>query len=266
MFFSIIIPVYNRANLISRAVDSVLNQSFKNFEIIVIDDGSDDETQKILKRYKSQIKLITLLKNYGVSKARNIGIKEAKGNIIAFLDSDDEYKKDKLKTHAYFFATHPTFKIHQTDERWIKNGQFLNKKKKHLQKEGFIFYPSLKLCLISPSAVAVKKEIFDEVGMFDEDLEVCEDYDLWLRISKKYPIGFSNKEMVIKYGGHDGQLSCKFHSMDLFRIKSIKKHFKQYDKKIIEVFNQKKEILLKGAIKHKNQKLLKELRSCLGKI
>ena len=251
--FSVIIPVFNREKFIHRAIESVLNQSYKNFELIVVDDGSTDETPNIIKKYP--IKIITQ-KNRGVSAARNAGIKASKGDIIAFLDSDDEWKRDKLLVQADFFIKNPSYKIHQTDEIWIKNGKFLNKKKIHQKKEGFIFYDSLHLCLISPSAVAIKKELFDEIGLFREDFEVCEDYELWLRITKKYPVGFSIEKMVIKYGGHEDQLSQKYFAMDRWRVKAMLPFCD--DLKVRKVAIKKCEILINGAKKHKNKKILSE--------
>ncbi|WP_236584221.1 MULTISPECIES: glycosyltransferase family A protein [unclassified Nitratiruptor] len=251
--FSVIIPVYNRANVIKRAIESVLHQTYKDFELIVVDDGSTDETPKILEQYPIQV---IRQENRGVSAARNSGIKAAKGKIIAFLDSDDEWKKNHLETHAEFFEKNPDYTIHQTDEIWIRNGKFLNKKKIHQKKSGYIFYDSLHLCLISPSAVAIKKELFDEVGLFREDFEVCEDYELWLRITKKYPVGFSPIQTVIKYGGHEDQLSQKYFGMDRWRIKAMLPFCK--DPKVRKIALQKCTILINGAKKHRNKQILQE--------
>ncbi len=259
--FSVIIPVYNREKFILRAVESVLNQSFRDFELIVVDDGSTDRSVELLKDYP--LKIIRE-ENRGVSFARNIGIKASKGKIVAFLDSDDEWKRDKLKVQAEFFEKNPDFKIHQTDEIWIRDGKFLNKKKIHQKKEGFIFYNSLHLCLISPSAVAIKKEVFEEVGYFREDFEVCEDYELWLRITKKYRVGYSDRKLVIKYGGHEDQLSRKYYGMDRWRIKAMLPFCD--DLKVLEVALKKCEILIKGARKHQNIEILNEFEPICEKL
>jgi len=259
--FSVIIPVYNRERFIARAIESVLAQTFKDFELIIVDDGSTDDTPTIIKNYPATI--ITQ-PNRGVSAARNAGIKAARGQIIALLDSDDEWKKEKLAIQADFFARHPEYKIHQTDEIWIRNGKFLNKKKIHQKKEGFIFYDSLHLCLISPSAVAIKRELFDEVGLFREDFEVCEDYELWLRITKRYPIGYSPQKAVVKYGGHEDQLSRKYFGMDRWRIRAMLPFCD--DPKVLEVAMKKCEILLQGAKKHQNEEILQEFTPIYEKL
>ena len=251
--FSVVIPTFNRAHTLPRAIESVLNQSFKDFELIVVDDGSTDDTQRIVERYPVQY---FYQENSGVSTARNRGIEVSRGKYIAFLDSDDEWKKDKLAVQYQFFQENPNFLIHQTDEIWIKDGKFLNKKRYHQKKEGNIFYDSLHLCLISPSAVAMKKELFEEVGLFREDFEVCEDYELWLRVTRRYPVGFTPKPLVIKYGGHEDQLSRKYFGMDRWRIKAMLPFIK--DPKVLEVALKKCEILIKGAKKHNNQKILQE--------
>ncbi len=216
---SVIIPVYNRAALICRAVDSVLAQDFKNFEIIVVDDGSTDDTPKALNVYKDKIKIITQ-KNRGVSAARNRGVSISSGQYIAFLDSDDMWLPEKLSTQVAFFESNPDTFICQTEAIWIRNGIRVNPKKKHKKQSGMIFTPSLHLCLVSPSAVMLEKEFFDMFEGFDENLPACEDYDLWLRISCKYPVALINIPLIIKYGGHEDQLS-KMPGLDKFRIKAI---------------------------------------------
>ena len=259
--FSVIIPVYNREDFIARAIESVLAQSCKDFELIVVDDGSTDNTPKIIQQYPLHY---IRQPNRGVSAARNRGIKAAQGKIIALLDSDDEWREDHLSTHKEFFTKYPEYMIHQTDEIWIRNGKFLNKKKIHQKKEGYIFYDSLHLCLISPSAVAIKRELFSEVGLFREDFVVCEDYELWLRITRKYPVGFTPKATVIKYGGHEDQLSQRFYAMDRWRVKAMLPFCD--DERVREVALKKCEILLKGAKKHNNKEILEEFTPVFNKL
>jgi len=218
---SVIIPTFNRSRKVLRAVQSVIDQECKDLEIIVIDDGSTDDTYKNITKLENFIKYIRIDNNRGVSVARNVGIKNSLAPWIAFLDSDDYWLSKKLKIQMEFIYNNPKTIACQTEEVWIRNGRRVNPKLKHKKPSGDIFYQSLKLCLVSPSSVAIKRSVFDEVGFFDESLPVAEDYDLWLRISCRYPIYLINKDLIIKEGGHDDQLSQKFQGMDKFRIRAI---------------------------------------------
>lgn len=222
MKISVIIPVYSRDNYIKRAVQSVLKQTRPADEIIVIDDGSTDRTGAILNDFASHIKVYKQ-DNHGVSAARNKGIQLAAGEWIAFLDSDDEWLPDKLERAESFHRANPDLLIFQTEEIWIRNGMRVNPRKKHQKFSGWIFKQSLPLCIVSPSAVVIHKNVFDWLGLFDEKLPVCEDYDLWLRILREYPIGLDPKAGIIKYGGHKDQLSRKYWGMDRYRVTAIEK-------------------------------------------
>ncbi|MCG8687582.1 MAG: glycosyltransferase [Desulfobacterales bacterium] len=216
---SVIIPTYNRAHVLERALDSVLVQDYKPIEIIVVDDGSTDDTTKVLDRYEGKIRVLTQT-NKGVSAARNLGIRESCGRFIALLDSDDAWTSDKVRRQIDFFKANPDVLICQTEEIWIRNGKRVNPKFKHKKPSGMIFEPSLKLCLVSPSAVMIEKSLFNIKGMFNEDFPVCEDYDLWLRIALDTPIYLIDKPCTIKYGGHEDQLSAS-HSQDKYRIAAM---------------------------------------------
>lgn len=221
---SVIIPTYNRGRVIKEAIDSVLAQDYTEFELIVVDDGSTDHTSDVLDSYRNVIKVLSQ-KNKGVSAARNRGIAEASGKFIAFLDSDDLWLPQKLSTQIEFFNKTPDALICQTEEVWIRNGLRVNPKKRHKKPSGMIFKLSLELCLVSPSAVMIKRSLFDRVGEFDETLPACEDYDLWLRISSRFPIYLIDTPLIIKRGGHDDQLSSRA-GLDKFRIKAIEKIIK----------------------------------------
>ena len=218
---SVIIPTYNRAWIIKESVDSVFSQDFNDFELIVIDDGSTDNTLEILNSYGEDI-IVIHQRNQGVSSARNRGLMEASGSLIAFLDSDDLWLPGKLSLQVDFFNSNPTALICQTEEIWMRNNVRINPKKRHKKPAGLIFEPSLALCLVSPSAVMIRRSLFDDVGLFDETLPACEDYDLWLRISCKYPVCLIDIPLIIKRGGHDDQLSAS-PGLDKYRIKAIKK-------------------------------------------
>ena len=224
---SVIIPTYNREEKVCRAVSSVLDQSFTDFEIIVVDDASADNTVERLKQFKNRIQVIRHPENKGVSAARNSGIKKSKGKYIALLDSDDYWLPEKLKVQTDFFKENPDAVICQARELWIRKGKRVNPAKKHMKPSGDIFIPSLKLCLVSPSAVMFKKLLLDEVGMFDEEFPVCEDYDLWLRIAYKYPVYLIERDLLIKEGGHSDQLSASMPGMDRYRIKAMSNIYKR---------------------------------------
>lgn len=217
---SVIIPTYNRAWALRAAVDSVLSQDYRDYEVVVVDDGSTDETQQVLAGYEGTRLTVIRQANFGVSAARNRGIRESAGNLIAFLDSDDRWLPGKLSRQIDFFTTHPQALICQTEEIWIRNGTRVNPKNRHQKPSGDIFEPSLHLCLVSPSAVMMRRRLFDLVGMFDETLPACEDYDLWLRVGCRYPVYLIDEPLIVKTGGHGDQLS-KMPALDRFRISAL---------------------------------------------
>lgn len=221
-YFSVIIPSYNRKEKLKNALDSVLAQDYKDFELIVVDDGSDDGSSDLAGEYKNRITYI-YQENSGVSPARNKGILSSNAPNITLLDSDDTWGSGKLRLHREFIENNPGIFIHQTEDIWIRNGRRVNPGLKHLKPEGKIFIPSLELCLISPSSVCISKTIFDKYGLFDEKLPACEDYDLWLRITPFEETGLIKKKLITRYAGHSDQLSSSFRAMDRFRLYSILK-------------------------------------------
>jgi glycosyltransferase involved in cell wall biosynthesis len=218
---SVIIPTCNRGWVVRDAIDSVLGQTFADFELIVVDDGSTDETSQILEAYAGRLRVIRQA-NQGVSAARNRGIDIASGSLIALLDSDDIWLPEKLDVQVAFFKNNTAALICQTEEIWIRNGLRVNPGKRHRKPSGMIFERSLELCLVSPSAVMVRRELFEEVGRFDESLPACEDYDLWLRVACRFPVHLIDKPLTVKRGGHADQLSRQ-PALDKFRIRSLVK-------------------------------------------
>jgi glycosyltransferase involved in cell wall biosynthesis len=223
-FVSVIIPTYNRAWSLKKAIDSVLEQDYKNFELIVVDDGSTDDTEALVSEYAKSVKFVQQ-PNLGVSAARNKGISISSGSLISFLDSDDYWEPKKLSTQVEFFNANPDALICQTEETWIRNGKRVNPKQKHKKQSGMIFIPSLALCLVSPSAVMMRKILFAKVDVFDESLPACEDYDLWLRITCRYPVHLIDTPLIVKTGGHEDQLSSTT-GLDKYRIYALKKILK----------------------------------------
>ena len=216
---TVIIPTYDRAWCLPEAVDSVLAQTRRDFELIVVDDGSGDETRSVLKAYGSRIRVLEQA-NRGVSAARNLGIRAARGNLLAFLDADDLWQPEKLARQVAFFDRRPGALICQTEEIWIRRGVRVNPRRRHRKPSGDIFEASLALCLVSPSAVMLRRKLIDTVGFFDENLPACEDYDLWLRVSARHPVHLIDAPLVIKRGGHPDQLSRQ-PGLDRYRIRSL---------------------------------------------
>ena len=258
---SVIIPTFDRCELLRRALDSVLKQTQKPREIIVVDNGSKDHTYEMVSSLFSNV-IYLKEKKKGVSASRNRGISSAKSNWIALLDSDDVWKPEKLEKQIAFNINNPKYRLIHTNEIWYRNNKFLNQLKKHKKSGGDIFKNSLSLCCISPSSTLIKKEIFSDYGYFDESLEVCEDYDMWIRITAKEEVGYIDEPMLIKHGGHSDQLSKKYWGMDRFRIFSLEKNLnsnwftKEQRQTVINVLIKKLTILTNGANKRGNKEIL----------
>ena len=222
MKISVIIPTFNRKHTLQRAIDSVLAQTFKPYEIIIVDDGSKDGTKEWLLQNYPSVQYIHQPNN-GVSSARNKGIQISQGSWIALLDSDDEWMPEKLEYQSRFLEMNRDSSFCHTNEIWIRNGVRVNQMKKHKKYGGDIFKYCLDICRISPSSSIIKKDVFEEVGAFDESLTVCEDYDLWLRVTAKFNILFLDEPLIKKYGGHLDQLSRVPEGIEQYRIRSLEK-------------------------------------------
>ena len=219
---SVIIPTCNRVETLPRALDSVLAQTLPVDEIIVVDDGSTDATADMVRASYPQVTLLQQ-PNRGVSAARNRGIRKATGDWIALLDSDDRWLPAKLEAQFRLVEQHPGHRLCHTEEIWFRNGRRVNQMLKHNKSGGHIYSQCLPLCVISPSSAVVHHSLFEEVGLFDETLPACEDYDLWLRICVREPVLFVETPHIEKYGGHDDQLSRKYWGMDRFRVRALEK-------------------------------------------
>ncbi len=269
MKITVVIPSYNRIQVLIRAINSVLAQSSPVDEIIVVDDGSDDDTAHQIATQFPQINYL-YQQNSGVSTARNHGIRAAQHAWIALLDSDDSWLPDKIAEIRAIQQQHPDYRLFHSDEIWIRNDVRVNAMHKHQKFGGWIFPQCLPLCVISPSAVVMKRELFDDVGMFDASLPACEDYDLWLRICHKYPVYYINKQLITKYGGHDDQLSRHYWGMDRFRIRALRNILasnvlSEDNRRAAQtMLAHKLDILLKGAKKHGNQQVLDEFQPMLA--
>jgi glycosyltransferase involved in cell wall biosynthesis len=249
MLVSVIIPTHNRPKFTQEAIASVMAQTFRDFEIIVIEDA----------------------KGKGPAWARNRGAAKAKGKYLAFLDSDDLWIKHKLEKQLKYLKGNRQFKACYTNEIWIRNGKHLNQMKKHQKFHGSIFEKCLPLCIISASSIVLTRKLFDSLGGFDESLPVCEDYDLWLRMSLAHPIAYLDEKLIIKRGGHKDQLSRKYWGMDRFRIRALEKLLasgldKEKKALVLRELSEKYKIFLNGSWKRKKylQWLSLKLRSIIA--
>jgi len=223
---SVIIPTCNRAALAPEAVASVLAQSFRDFELLVVDDASTDATAAALAPFGSRIRLLRRESRGGVSAARNTGVAAARGEWLAFLDSDDLWLPEKLARQMAYLAEHRHLLLCQTEETWVRRGVRLNQPRTHRKTGGRIFGASLERCLISPSAVLLHRGLFEKHGGFDEDLPAAEDYDLWLRLTWRYAVGLVPEPLIIKRGGRPDQLSAQW-GLDRYRIRALTKLLKE---------------------------------------
>lgn len=256
MKISVIIPTYNREKLLVKSLESVLNQTVKAEEIIIIDDGSTDNTKEIVNNYNNHTIKYIFQENKGVSNARNHGIRIATNEWLCFLDSDDIWEENKLEKQIEFHTRNSHIFFSHTDELWLFNNKIIKQKKHQLKPSGFCFKQNIPNTLIGASTMMVHKKILNEVGYFDEELIACEDYDLWLRILAKYELGLINEKLITKIAGHENQLSFCTKLMDKYRILALLKHKdSQYKDQISSEIIKKCNILIKGAIKHENKEI-----------
>lgn len=222
MKISVVIPTHDRARVLPRALDSVRAQRRPADEVILVDDGSTDGTAELVQSRYPGIRYLHQA-NRGVSSARNRGIHAARGDWIALLDSDDAWHPDKLAAQIHALQAAPGHRLCHSDEIWIRRGVRVNPMHKHAKAGGNIFLRCLPRCVISPSSVLIERSLLDEVGLFDEALPACEDYDLWLRVCAREPVLFVERALITKYGGHDDQLSRRHPAMDRFRVQALEK-------------------------------------------
>ncbi|RMD86696.1 MAG: glycosyltransferase family 2 protein [Candidatus Dadabacteria bacterium] len=259
MEVSVIIPAYNRREMLLRAVKSVLRQDYKDYELIVVNDGSEEDLSDVKTLVLESGNIFTSHEyNRGVAAARNTGIKLSRGRWVAFLDSDDLWYPEKLRKQMEYHNRNSDILISQCEEVWFRRGVMVNKKKDHLQPEGDAFLPSLRLCCISSSSVLMHRSVIEQCGLQDERFRVCEDYEFWLRVTSRYLIGLVRKPLVEKYGGHQGQLSASEKALDRYRCAAIIKLIARENLlpeqlgKALEELKTKASILLHGALKRRS--------------
>lgn len=260
---TVVIPTYNRAVFLRDSIESVLAQTYDDFELIVVDDGSMDDTRDIVAAFSDDRIKYLYQENLGVSSARNSGVNAARGSKVAFLDSDDIWLSHKLERQIEFIKENPEAVICQVGETWERNGKRVNPMRKHKKYSGWIFEKCLPLCIVSPSAVMIDREALIDVGGFDESLPACEDYDLWLRMSLRYPIFTMDENLIIKRGGHDDQLSRQW-GLDIYRITALQKILKdpllkdEHRPLVDAEISVRASIVAEGAKKRGNHKVYEE--------
>lgn len=263
MQISVVIPAYNRAHSLPRALDSVLAQTSPVEEIIVVDDGSADGSATLLARDYPDVRVLRQ-DNRGVSAARNRGIAAARHDWIALLDSDDSWLGHKIERVRAAWLQRPDLVLFHSDETWIRRGVRVNPMKKHRKAGGWIFDRCLPLCAISPSASVIRRTTLESIGGFDESLPACEDYDLWLRLCYRHEVGYIDEALIVKYGGHSDQLSRRYPAMDRFRVRALDRLLREHElppaaaSAARAMLEHKLGILLSGARKHGNRDLITE--------
>jgi glycosyltransferase involved in cell wall biosynthesis len=269
---SVIVPTFNRSATLPRALNSVRVQTFQDWELIVVDDGSTDATVATVtnwmeeQRLTGRARLIIEPANRGVSRARNLGAKAARGEWLAFLDSDDEWFPNRLELQMPLARQ---FRIIHGEEIWIRHGIRVNPMKKHRKSGGRLFTRCVDLCCVSPSAVLMEAELFHEMSGFREDFTVCEDYELWLRIAARHEIGFVETPILFKYGGHEDQLSRRYKAMDHFRVKALIPHLSSpalstaENRHLAENIVKRCQILINGYRKHGRTENLAQVEAWL---
>lgn len=263
MKITAIIPTFNRASYLLEAIESIENQTHKVDEILVIDDGSTDNTKELISSL--HVKYI-YQENRGVSSARNLGIALASNDWVAFLDSDDTWNPNKIEIQTKFHKENPNLLASFSDEIWIREDKEITLKK-HQQKEKPTFLNSLRSCKIGTSTFFAQKNFLQQIGGFDEELKVCEDYDLWLRILLENEIGYIAEKLTTKFAKASNQLSFTTAFIDSYRIKALLKHLNTvYADKICDEIAYKLAILKKGAIKHNNEQILHFCKQLTTKI
>ena len=221
---SVIIPTFNRVDLAAEAIESVRRQKMGDFELVVVDDGSTDGTEeRVSKSAMSDSRIIYYrITHIGCPGAvRNVGAGVSKSRFIAFLDSDDMWLPEKLEKQIAVLIGGGR-RICHTRERWLRNGREISQAGQRHRREGELFCDSLAKCIIGPSTVMLERTLFEEVNGFREDLEIAEDYELWLRITAIASVEYVDEPLTIKRAGHRDQLSEKHGQIEIFRIRALR--------------------------------------------
>ena len=214
-----VIPIHNREDMLAEAIESVRSQSRPPDEIIDVDDGSTDGSAVTAASFE-EVRLMQQ-EHRGVAAARNLGIRCAAGGLVAFLDSDDLWHRDKLLLQERFLEKNPGIPLCHTGELWIRKGRRVNPPARYEKRGGRVLTECLDVCFIAASTVMARTSLFDEIGLFDETFAACEDYDMWLRAACRHQVGYIEEALATRREGHAGQLSHTVPHLDSLRIKAI---------------------------------------------
>ncbi|MFV0422319.1 glycosyltransferase family 2 protein [Oleidesulfovibrio sp.] len=214
---SVIIPVYNYAHMLSQALDSVKAQTWNDYEVIVVDDGSTDNTADVVSGYGDSVRYIYKQRG-GAASARNEGIRQATAGIVAFLDADDEWVPEKLAVQMAFWEANPQYDMIYCDMQHVVRGEkvhhsYLHERDYKYFGSGWKYTDLLHESFVFTPSVLVRKHCFDVVGLHDETLLTCQDLDMWLRIARSFQLGFVDEPLVIRHEhGHNNTLNAeRFH-------------------------------------------------------
>ncbi|TVR67910.1 MAG: glycosyltransferase [Spirochaetaceae bacterium] len=232
---SIVIPVYNRERLVSRAVRSVLDQQVPpgwSMELLVVDDGSTDGTGAVLRDLEREygppwggkvLRILSRPRGGTPGGARNYGVAHARGEVLAFLDSDDEWLPEKLLRQIPLHEGGEV--LTHTRERWIRDGREISQGGRRFsrhRRSGDLLEDALVKCIIGPSTVMISRDVWERSGGFREDLEIAEDYEYWLRLTALTAVAYLDLPLTVKYAGHGDQLSEKYGQIETFRIRALR--------------------------------------------
>ena len=222
---SVVIPTFSRGWCITRAVESVLKQTYRHLDVWVVDDGGSDNTEELVRSAAGTSADVAVhylrAEHRGVSAARNAGVRASSGQLIAFLDSDDEWLPDKMERQVACLECSPAAALVHGGEIWVRNGAEVEVPRAYRKYGGNVYERCLPVCMIGPSTVVIRRDRFLEIGGFDESFPVCEDYDLWLRLTARWPVALADGPVTRKYGGHPDQLSTSVPVLDEWRIHAL---------------------------------------------
>lgn len=229
MLVSAIIPVFNREHLLERAARSVVTQALPpgwQLELIMVDDGSTDGTAGVAAQIATgddRARIVSVPHCGMAGAVRNWGVREARGSLLAFLDSDDMWLPGKLASQIPLHSHEVLFS--HTRERWVDQGREISQNSRRFRRwrrDGEIFPDALQRCIVGPSTVVMDRRLWNATGGFREDLEIAEDYEYWLRVTAVTPVAYLAVEFTEKHAGHPGQLSRKYDHIEIFRLHGLR--------------------------------------------